>query len=345
MHDRFLIAGLGSIGARHARIAREFMPGAMIAALRRQIPDEPAPGIDVCFTSIADALKFEPDAAVIAGPAPTHLGMALELARSGVHLLIEKPIADRADGVQELLEVAAKRRVTIMTGYNLRYLPSLMRFRELVHAGVVGRILSVRSEVGQYLPTWRPGVDYRKSVSASATLGGGVLLELSHEIDYLRWVFGEARWVSAMLSRQSELAIDVEDTAFLTIGFARPEETGTIAAALCMDFVRRDTSRVCTAIGDAGSLRWNAVTGTVERYVPADAEWRVEFQHAGERDDTYRAEWSDFVACMRSGGRPRVTGEDGLAVMHIIDAARRSSKLRCVVPIGTGTAMESEVIA
>lgn len=345
MLDRLLIAGMGSIGARHARIARDLMPRATIAALRRQMPDAPTPGIDVCFTSIPDAVKFAPDAAVIAGPAPTHLGMALELVRSGAHLLIEKPIADCADGVQELLDIAAQRRVTIMTGYNLRYLPSLMRFRELVHSGVVGRILSVRSEVGQYLPAWRPGVDYRKSVSASSMLGGGVLLELSHEIDYLCWIFGEPRWVSSLLSRQSNLEIDVEDTAFLTIGFARLGEFGTMDAALCMDFVRRDTTRVCTVIGDAGSLRWNAITGTVERFVPADAEWRIEFRHRGEIDDMYRAEWNDFLACMLSSGKPRVTGEDGLAVMRIVDAARRSSQARCVVPIENGSARESEGIA
>lgn len=160
------------MGARHARIARDLMPRATIAALRRQMPDAPTSGIDVCFTSIADAVKFAPDAAVIAGPAPTHLGMALELVRSGVHLLIEKPIADCADGVQELLETAAQRRVTIMTGYNLRYLPSLMRFRELVHSGVIGRVFRFAQKWGSTCQSgalaWTTGKAYRRASRLAA---------------------------------------------------------------------------------------------------------------------------------------------------------------------------------
>jgi predicted dehydrogenase len=75
-----------------------------------------------------------------------------------------------------------------MTGYNLRFSYSLKRFNELIKKKIVGKILSVRCEVGQYLPDWRPNKDFRKTVSANKRLGGGVLLELSHEIDYLRWI-------------------------------------------------------------------------------------------------------------------------------------------------------------
>ena len=82
-----------------------------------------------------------------------------------------------------------------MTAYNLRFLPSLQAYRERIQFGVIGKVLSVRCEIGQYLPSWRPGSDYRQAVSASRALGGGALLELSHEIDYLRWIFGEVAWV------------------------------------------------------------------------------------------------------------------------------------------------------
>ena len=80
-------------------------------------------------------------------------------------------------------------------------------------------IRRLRCEIGQYLPLWRPGSDYRLGVSANRALGGGVLLELSHELDYLRWIFGDVDWVQASLERQSALEIDVEDTAHLLLSF------------------------------------------------------------------------------------------------------------------------------
>ena len=70
---------------------------------------------------------------------------------------------------------------------------------DLMQNKIVGKILSVRCEVGQFLPSWRPNIDYRESVSARKALGGGALLELSHEIDYLMWIFGDIDWVKATL--------------------------------------------------------------------------------------------------------------------------------------------------
>src|SRR5882762_6465801 len=218
MLERLLIVGLGSIGRRHARLARDLVPNLQIVALRhRDRPDAGEPGIDHCVSSLAEALRFCPQAAVVANPASHHLEVAMDLARAGVHLLVEKPISNATCGVAELIEECRVRRLTLMIGYNLRFLPSLMRFRELVEGRRVGRVLSARAEVGQFLPSWRPGSDYRQTVSARTELGGGVLLELSHEIDYLRWLFGEVEWVSAVERRQSALEIDVEDTAHLVL--------------------------------------------------------------------------------------------------------------------------------
>ena len=157
----------------------------------------PLPPIDRCVSSIHEALLCRPDAAVIASPAPCHIETATPLAKAGVHLLVEKPISSSTAGVSALIEICRAQGVVLMTGYNLRFLACMQRFKELLSENRAGRILSVRAEVGQYLPSWRPDSDYRRQVSAQAALGGGALLELSHEIDYLRWLFGEVSWVSA----------------------------------------------------------------------------------------------------------------------------------------------------
>ncbi len=325
MINRILIVGLGSIGKRHLRLARELLPNADIRVLRHQECASIPEYANGCFSSLDQAIAFAPHIAVIANPATFHIGTAQLLAQAGVHLLVEKPLSASLDGVPQLLETCRQQKTVLLIGYNLRFLPSLQRFRDLLNENVIGRVISVRCEIGQFLPSWRPDSDYRQTVSAKAALGGGVLLELSHEIDYLRWLFGEVEWVSAIQRKQSALEIDVEDTAHLVMGFAHETGAVPVIAALNMDFIRHDTTRTCTVIGETGSLRWNAVAGTIEFFEQGGNAWQTLFTHQHQRDDSYLAEWRHFLTCITDGGPPLISGHDGLAVLLIIEAARHSS--------------------
>jgi predicted dehydrogenase len=279
------------------------------------------------MSNLNDALAFAPQAAVIATPSIFHIETAQRLADSGAHLLVEKPLAASSSGVQQLLLTCSARKLVLMTAYNLRFLPSLQEYRRLIQSRCVGRVLSVRCEVGQYLPSWRPGTDYRHGVSASRMLGGGVLLELSHEIDYLRWIFGEVVWVQAVLKKQSDLEIDVEDTAHLLLGFEKDALGRNPIASLNMDFVRRDTTRKCVAIGEFGSLRWNGLSGAVDLF-PADGKvWEPRFMHLSQRDESYTTEWQHFLNCIANNAPPMISGRDGLSTIRVIEAARRSAEL------------------
>jgi len=331
--ERVLVVGYGSIGRRHLRIVRSLLPDAIIRVLRHQRCDSIPEYADGCMSSLAEALTFAPQAAVIASPSVFHMDSAQPLAEAGVHLLIEKPLAASSVGVRQLLETCSAGGNVLMTAYNLRFMPSLQRFRELIQSEYIGRVLSVRSEIGQYLPSWRPGVDYRQGVSATRAMGGGALLELSHEIDYLRWIFGEVDSVRANLSRQSNLKIDVEDTAHLILGFAEQKGGGRLIANLNMDLVRHDTTRQCLAIGEEASLRWNGLTGAIEFFPAGGSAWEQVFIHSPQRDESYMAEWQHFLACIRDETRPLVNGQDGLAALNIIQAARRSAANAEAIPV------------
>lgn len=326
MNKRVLIVGLGSIGKRHLRITRELLPDADIRVLRHQECPSIPEYANGCLSTIGQAIEFSPQLAVIASPATCHMAAALPLAQAGVHLLVEKPLSASLDGIPQLLESSNEQGTVLMVGYNLRFLPSLQRFRDLLNENVIGRVLSVRCEIGQYLPSWRPDTDYRQNVSARRELGGGALLELSHELDYLRWIFGEVDWVKATLSRQSNLDINVEDTAHLILGFESAADGYQLVGTVNMDFIRHDTTRFCTAIGEKGSLRWNGLTGVVEQFEAGSKEWREIFCHQHQRDDSYLAEWQHFIDCIRKQKTPLITGEDGLKVLQIIDAARQASE-------------------
>lgn len=326
MLERLLIVGLGSIGRRHVRLARALMPDAQIAVLRRQQGDQHSEcDFNFCFTNLDEALQFKPQVAVIANPASLHMNVAVPLARAGCHLLIEKPISNATKDVGELIHLCHVQGTILMTGYNLRFLSSLQYFRKTLQEGLIGRILSVRSEVGQFLPSWRPDSDYKQTVSAKAELGGGVLLELSHEIDYLRWLFGDVKWVNAVQSKQSDLEVDVEDTVHLVLGFASRDEKVPVIATVQMDFIRHDTTRKCTVIGETGTLMWDCIAGTVKFFDKNGKDWQILFEKSQQRDDSYLDEWRHFLKCIDDGCQPLVSGKDGLSVLKIIEAARCSS--------------------
>jgi predicted dehydrogenase len=324
---KILIVGNGRMGSRHLRLSRRFLPDAEIKILIHQRLNGNVKLSDSFLESMEQVRKFGPHIAIIANPAPFHLEIAQELARAGIHLLVEKPLATSTLGIKELIKTCKKNNIILMTGYNLRFSPSLKYFHELIKGKTVGKILSVRCEVGQYLPDWRPTKDYRMTVSANHSLGGGVLLELSHEIDYLRWIFGEIKLVSAILSRQSSLEIDVEDSAHLFLRFEPNTEGHEIIATLNLDFIRHDNTRSCTVIGENGTLRWNALTGVIDIYQKNSVTWEVLFTQNSDTDETLIAEWENFLDSISKNVEPCVTGEDGFRVLEIIEAARKSSDI------------------
>jgi len=325
MANKILIVGMGSIGTRHLSIAREQFPNGDIRILgHRELKATPMHS-DGYMTTIEDAEHFAPEIAIIANPSSFHIPTAQALARIGTHLLIEKPLSDSLEGAYELIETCGQHNCVLLMGYNLRYMQSLQEFRELLLRGVVGEVLSVRCEVGQFLPTWRPESDYRQGVSARRELGGGVLLELSHELDYLRWIFGDIEWVRATITRQSSLEIDVEDTAHLTLGFVSRIKGSQLIGTLSMDFIRHDQTRVCTVIGSKGSLRWDGITGEVTILRQDGSTWKKLFTHTPQRGETYFAEWQEFLNCINLGTTPSITGQDGIRVLEIIESVRKSA--------------------
>ena len=326
MNRRILIVGLGSIGAQHLAVIQRLFPEAKTQILRQyETRSKNSLGITE-ISSLDEAMRFLPEIVVICNPASEHINTALKFVDSGANFFIEKPISHSTKEIVQLISALEATNGVLLVGYNLRYLKSLQAFRKHLNEGLIGKPLSVRCEVGQYLPSWRPKKDYRDSVSAKRELGGGVLLELSHEIDYLRWIFGEVDWVRATLLRQSELEIDVEDTVHLTLGFENRTPNRQLTASLTMDLIRHDTTRSCTVIGDRGTLCWDGILGEVSLFQAEKKTWETLFTDDNGIEETYILEWQELIRAIEQNMSPAVTGEDGLCVVEIIEAARLSAE-------------------
>jgi|TARA_B100001996_G_scaffold195554_1_gene149762 predicted dehydrogenase len=319
-----LIVGLGSIGLRHLRIAREIFPESRIAILRHQETKEIPKDANKVFHTLSDAIQFKPQIAIICTPASIHIEISMALVQEGVHVLIEKPISNKKEGLEELNNEAVKNNCVLMVGYNLRFLSSLNKFKNLIDNNFIGDLYSVRSEAGQYLPSWRDK-DYRKTVSAKKSLGGGVLLELSHELDYLRWIFGDIEFVQAQLSKQSALDIDVEDTVHTIVTFKKNYKNINLIASLSLDFIRHDKVRICHVIGDKGSLRWNGLTGDIDLFELNSTEWKNIYKDEINLDQSYKEEWLHFIECINKKEYPRISFQDSVEVLNIIDSIKKAS--------------------
>jgi predicted dehydrogenase len=333
MSKGILIVGLGSAGTRQLRLAKVKFPDYEIKVLRSSGPKDFIELENEILRTLKDVAEFRPSMAIVCSPSPFHTEIAQYLAEIGAHILIEKPIANSTLGIKELISTCRQKSLVLMTGYNLRYLASLNYFRNCIIEGEIGKILSIRCEVGQYLPEWRPDKDYRATVTASRELGGGALLELSHELDYLQWIFGSANWVSAVIGKHSNLEIDTEDNAHLVIGFSDEKLGYTTIGNLNIDLYRHDKTRNCLVIGESGSIKWDAILDRVSIYSTKNLEWETVFQGKSNLEETYEDQLEEFSIASEKLTCSGATGVDGLKVLELIDSAWKSSRSRSQIVI------------
>ena len=323
--NKFLIVSAGSIGKRHANNIKCLYPDAKITFLHlRQRPyanrtDEPN-GFHHVYDS-QEAIADTPDVAVICSPSTTHVALAMCLCSAGIPLFIEKPISDNLNDLGKLIACAEQYKIPISTGYHLRYEPCFVALQKLIRSRALGEIQHVHAEVGQYLPHWRPHMDYQNSVSAQKALGGGALLELSHEIDYVCALFGAPDYIAAQGGKLSELAIDVEDCVDLSFTY---NNTNTLIH-VHLDFLQHAASRYCKIIGSTGMIYWDLIDRELWHYQLDTLQWKAcEVVPLDPKSDAYKEELSDFLSRLDDGRQMKVPLSDAQNVLEVIETARQN---------------------
>lgn len=295
-----LVVGLGSIGARHARVLTEL--GCHTAVVSRRQVDFP-----IIYSSLATALGAElPEYVVIANETSAHGDALSTLASLGYtgSILVEKPLFNKYH------ELGSNSFSKVNVAYNLRFHPIIRRVKSLLNGE---EILSVQAYVGQYLPAWRPAIDYRTSYSASIELGGGALRDISHELDYLVWILGGWKQVAAVGGHYSSLEIDSDDVFSIML-----DTPACPIVSLQMNYLDRIGRRFVLINTSNHTIEADLVKGTVT--VDADSE-----SLSVERDFTYR----EMHKAMLAGEDEIICSlSEGLDVMRLIDAAELASKNR-----------------
>lgn len=317
---KFLIAGYGSIGRRHMRNLIELGQNDIILlrSHKSTLPEDEIKGIPV-ETSIEAALAHNPDGVIIANPTALHMDIAIVAANAGCAVFMEKPLSDSLERMPELREALKKNGERFQMGFQFRFHPGLATLKELLDNDAIGTPYSFRAEWGEYLPGWHPWEDYRQSYSARKDLGGGVLLTLSHPLDYIRWLFGDPEWIWGMNGKISELELDTDDIAEIGLRMANG-----LVGTIHLDYYSRPTRNGLEVIGSKGKLRCNNLNGIVTLSPSDGIAEQYEPEPPYDRNNMFLDEMRRFIEVTSGNAQPSCTLEDGIAAQRMVELIRRS---------------------
>ncbi len=321
---KILIVGTGSIGKRHLTnclIIDHFSSVAVVSRSKSLIEEFPA--IQV-FGTIASACNEQQkyDAAIVATPTSLHIENCVDLIQNGIKkIYLEKPVAQNLDHVDSLVALAQAENVTVFVGFDLRFDLGLNHVKSLLEKKAIGNLISFQAEVGQYLPDWRQGTDYKEGMSAKVALGGGVMLDLIHEFDYLSWILGGFQRVCGFHKKIEKLGIETEGIAVNIL-----ETKAGVLGVLSLDYVQKALHRNSKFIGDAGTIEWNYVTAEVKWNTHANQDWQYFDYKSVERNDRFIAILGAFLHANSSSFDARLTSlEEGIQALRTVVQAKESN--------------------
>lgn len=322
---KYLIAGLGSVGRRHMRnlIALGETDIVLYRTHKATLPDDELEGHPV-ETDLIEALrKLRPDAVIVSNPTSMHLDVAIPAAETGCAILLEKPIAASMERVDVLQKAVQKSGSKVLVAFQFRFHPGMVKTKELIQTGEIGRVVSASVHFGEYLPAWHPWEDYRKGYAARSDMGGGVVATQCHSLDYLPWLVGkrvESVWGFA--AKLSDLEVTADDTSKIGLRFE-----GGALGSLHLDYNQQPPEHEFRIIGTNGNIKWNLADGAARIYRTEKKDWDVFPLPAGwERNVMFQEQTRHFIDIVEGKAAPSCTLGDGVQVQKIISSVHESQK-------------------
>lgn len=303
------VIGFGSIGRRHCENLLK-LGFSDITLLRTQSKGNEL-RLDEVFSE-DEFLSIPFDFIILSNPTSLHFRYLEKLIAKQFNILVEKPIVSKIEESRSLKKMLQNYKALGMCAYNLRHHPCVRKVTELLRTSSLGKIYSARFFVGQYLPDWRPQSDYRESYSASSALGGGVVLDLIHEIDLAAFLCGNVKSnFHAMVGKLSSLEIETEDIA--EIHYQSEYET---MISIHLDYLTRGYSRYFELICENGKILCDLFGAEVkiigDKNIITDVFTFKEFN----RNDMYLSLIEYYFGCIKSQTQPKPNLTDGLSSLN-----------------------------
>ncbi len=332
---KFLVCGLGSIGKRHLENLEHLGVSCEEIGIFRTKKGTASFGGEVLerhqnrhpvFEELKKALSQKPIAAIITNPTSLHIPIALEAAKSGCYLFIEKPLSHTVEGVNNLIKITERKNLIAFVAYNLRFHPLLLQIQKWLTGGKIGKTVSVHAEMAERVTDWHPWENFKTSYSSRKDLGGGAILTQSHELDYLYWLFGKPKWIFAAGGEMGGLEIGVEDTCKSIMEF----ENGAIAS-LHVDYLKRPPKRFLEITGTAGRIYWNYFGKKIE-LIPIEGNSVSAYEpEEFERNTMFISELKHFLKCVEKKEQIFPDLKQGKIVLEMALATKKSLKNKKII--------------
>ena len=320
-----LVVGAGSVGKRHVTNLAELGCRVSVVDPREDRRAEAAGQCELegAFTDLDAALTTAGDlsGAVVASPPSLHVVQAMAALERNIPVLLEKPVSPDLASAERLAQIVDRTGVPLLLGYTYRWWPAVQALRRRTAAGEIGRMVHVSCTLSAHLGDWHPWERYQDFFMASADLGGGALLDESHFIDLMVWFFGMPERVQARIGRLSDLEIDCDDNvdSVWTV-------PGGPEVLIHLDLYGRPHDRRIVLRGSEGTLEWTFTPNAIRVGRSGEGDWQAE-EFNEERNEMFVAVVAEFLDVM-NGASPSCTIGDGVAVLRVIEAMRKSSRDR-----------------
>jgi predicted dehydrogenase len=302
---KVLVVGLGSIAKKHINALRTLEPNCTIYALRSSKSANSEEEIVNIYA--IDELKIEVDFAIISNPTSLHYETIKCLAQKKLPLFIEKPALHSLENAAELIELVERNNVVSYVACNLRFHPCIIFLKETI-LKEERKINELNVYCGSYLPDWRPDVDFKKTYSSNANMGGGVHLDLFHELDYTIWLFGMPNRITSILRSVSSLEIDAIDYANYIL------EYKTFTANISLNYYRRKAKRVIEIVFDNETLIIDLINNCIK-----DDNGKIIFVAENFLlKDTYVSQLSYFITLLVKNQNPFNSLRESIDVLKIV---------------------------
>lgn len=267
---------------------------------------------------------------IVSTPNHLHIRIASLCAKYRSHIFIEKPLSHSPEGIFALEKMIRKNRVISMVACNMRFYPAINYIKGCLDKGILGRILRVKAEFGLYLPSWRPMKDYRNNYGAKKKEGGGVLLDLYHEFDYLYWFFGLPKRIFCTYGKLSDLEINTEDNAEVILEYAKYKP---FVCNLHLDYLQYRYSRGITIVGEKCMLTWNWHDMAVTLWDKKGSSIK-EFDFKGyDINNMYLEEMKYFMDCVHKKKPAMTEVKEAKQIQSVIFKAKISSANRRMISV------------
>jgi predicted dehydrogenase len=320
-----LVIGTGSIGRRHLVNLQAL--GLEAYALSERLSRGESHTLPPGCTAVQSWQQLSGmafDLVVIANRTDQHLDTASKALAVCNALYIEKPLHDRLLGLREFQSLCESRQAVIEMGFMMRSHPNLQWIKSCVESGVLGDIFFARAAVGQWLPDWRPGTDHRQGFGAFYRYGGGVTMELIHEIDLIHYVLGTALDVSAMQARAAVLEIETEAITEISMRL----RSGALAQ-VHLDYVRPGYGRTMEIVGSKAVLAWDYTRSSVTVTQSDGAVVASHVVSEFERNDMFVSAMKHTIERIKNPAiAPKASLADGVHALQVAMASHYSARQR-----------------